>query len=158
MSMSVAAEDINGRSESEYDTMLMQEREESDQETVASEDYGNLCENGTPFTRDEFLEEGGPFKINYGDRLRHSTLGYMFFTTKKGYMGLVQGDASPGDLVAIVQGSDVPLILRRQASGPGREGKERNFYTLVGASYVHGIMDGQVAEQCSLDNDKIYLQ
>ncbi|CAG9986521.1 unnamed protein product [Clonostachys byssicola] len=158
MSMSVAAEDINDRSESENNKALTQEREESDQETVTSEDYDILCEDCTPFTKDELLEEGGPFKMNYRDRLRHSTLGYMFFTTKKGYMGLVQGDASPGDLVAIVQGSDVPLILRRQASGLGRDGEERIFYTLVGASYVHGIMDGQVAEQCSLDEDKIYLQ
>lgn len=138
--------------------MLIQEGEESEQETVASDDSDSLSDNFVLSERDKVLGEDGPFKMNYRDCLRHSTLGYMFFTTKKGYMGLVQGDASPGDLVAIVQGSDVPLILRRQASSPGRDSKKRNFYTLVGASYVHGIMDGQIAEQCSLHKDKIYLQ
>ncbi|CAH0040209.1 unnamed protein product [Clonostachys rhizophaga] len=162
MSMSVAAaEGINARSESDNSKALMQERGESDQETVASEDYGNSPENCIPFTRDEFLGEDGPFGINYRDSLRHSTLGYMFFTTKTGYMGLVQGNASPGDLVAIVQGSDIPLILRRQVSGPGTDGNETIFHTLVGASYVHGIMDGQAraaAELCGLEKDKIYIK
>lgn len=77
-----------------------------------------------------------------------------FFMTTKGYMGIVDGLAQIGDEVCIVYGSCVPLILR--PAGQTFEGKlapipELGFHTLVGAAYVHGIMDGEVMNSTNLE-------
>ena len=56
------------------------------------------------------------------------------FITSKGYLGLGPAGMQNGDVVAIVFGSEVPLILR----------EENGHYTLVGEAYVDRIMDGEV--------------
>ncbi|PMD28931.1 hypothetical protein L207DRAFT_380461, partial [Hyaloscypha variabilis F] len=55
------------------------------------------------------------------------------FTTVQGYMGLAPSTAREGDLVCVLLGGDVPFILRPSKSN----------YSLIGESYVHGIMDGE---------------
>ena len=54
-------------------------------------------------------------------------------TTAKGYIGLSHCQAIVGDLVCLLQGCTLPTILRPCEGG----------YTVVGESYVHGIMDGE---------------
>ncbi|KAI4254522.1 MAG: hypothetical protein LQ352_003056 [Teloschistes flavicans] len=56
------------------------------------------------------------------------------FVTKTGYIGLGHENMVVGDEVHLVQGSDTPFILRNT---DGR-------YELVGGTYVHGIMDGEL--------------
>jgi hypothetical protein len=62
----------------------------------------------------------------------------------------VNGQAQTGDRIFVVEGSPVPLILRRQgcpSRGTVVSAAGENFYTFVGVAYVHGIMDGQVWEK-----------
>jgi hypothetical protein len=47
-------------------------------------------------------------------------------------------EAEPGDVVAILLGSTVPVLLR-----PGEQG----MYSVLGEAYIHGIMYGEGLEQ-----------
>jgi hypothetical protein len=68
-------------------------------------------------------------------------LGRRFFITESGRYGLGPPDTQEGDVVAVVFGLSVPLVLRRAENG---------HYRVVGESYVHGIMKGEMIEQYEL--------
>jgi hypothetical protein len=55
--------------------------------------------------------------------------------TEKGFYGLAPLLTRPGDIICVVIGVDVPLMLRPHTGGQLR---------LLGESYVHGVMEGQV--------------
>ncbi|KAI4282890.1 MAG: hypothetical protein L6R38_002584 [Xanthoria sp. 2 TBL-2021] len=57
--------------------------------------------------------------------------------TRKGYVGLAAGDTAVDDSVALVQGGQVPLVLR----------KVDYHWQLVGDTYVHGIMNGEAFDE-----------
>lgn len=80
-------------------------------------DYAYKC-NGQPY----FAE------------LVNTIHGRVFFTTSQGYMGFAAPGTKPGDHVSILGGGWTPFVLRES---PGR------FYTMLGESYVHGLMDGE---------------
>jgi hypothetical protein len=84
--------------------------------------------------------EGGDW-----DRFREAAAevcqGRTFFLTEKCYMGLGPGGMKVDtDEVWILFGADFPMVLRKQDSPDGKEGK----YRLIGECYVQGIMQGQV--------------
>jgi hypothetical protein len=56
------------------------------------------------------------------------------FVTKKGHLGLGLDHVEPGDVVAVLIGSQVPFVLRKSVGGR---------YKIVGEAYVDGIMDGE---------------
>jgi len=58
----------------------------------------------------------------------------MIRTEQKRYIGLVSGNIRQGDEVWLLEGSKVPLIIRRQTEGYGR---------FIGDGYIHGIMYGE---------------
>lgn len=58
------------------------------------------------------------------------------FVTETGYIGIGHPEVVKGDEVHLVQGSDTPFILRKT---DGR-------YQLIGETYVHGIMDGELVD------------
>ena len=63
-------------------------------------------------------------------------LGYDFsrlVTTEKGYIGLAHNQSRNGDSICLLQGCTRPTILWSCEGG----------YSIVGESYVHGIMDGE---------------
>ncbi|KAL8825797.1 MAG: hypothetical protein Q9170_007657 [Blastenia crenularia] len=60
--------------------------------------------------------------------------GKAFAVSDLGFIALVPAEARATDLIALVQGSELPFILRRLESG----------FAFIGQAYVHGIMDGQV--------------
>ncbi|KAI1736991.1 heterokaryon incompatibility protein-domain-containing protein [Xylaria scruposa] len=64
-----------------------------------------------------------------------------FFITERGYFGLGAGETRVGDKVVLLHGGPVPIITR-----PGEPS------SIVGESYVQGIMDGEVfdKEKCRL--------
>lgn len=68
--------------------------------------------------------------------LERYALGRSFFVTKKGFFGIGPRDVKKGDNVSVMLGSDVPFILRRHESNVG--------FRLIGETYVHGIMEGEV--------------
>jgi len=54
--------------------------------------------------------------------------------TRGGYLGLGPGGTGPGDAVALVNGGQLPLILR--ASG--------SHWELMGDTYVHGMIQWEL--------------
>ncbi|KAI0145535.1 heterokaryon incompatibility protein-domain-containing protein [Xylariaceae sp. FL1272] len=55
--------------------------------------------------------------------------------TETGLLASVPWCAEAGDVVAVLAGGELPVVLRQIVGGEGG-------HTLVGACYVHGIMDG----------------
>ena len=66
-----------------------------------------------------------------------------FFITDTGYIGIGPPNIRLNDVAWIVRGSNVPLILR-----PRPDFLENKF---VGDAFVHGVMDGELAESRSHD-------
>ena len=58
------------------------------------------------------------------------------FLTETGYIGIGHPETVIGDEVHLVQGSDTPFVLR----------KTDDRYELIGKTYVHGIMDGELVD------------
>ena len=65
-----------------------------------------------------------------------------FFTTTKGFMGLAPDIAQVGDKVCLISGCCTPFIIR--ADGPN--------FCLVGESYVHGVMDGELMSDITFED------
>jgi len=67
------------------------------------------------------------------------------FRTSRGYLGIGPEDTQPGDRICILTGGHMPLVMRptedflmlRDTLYRGSR------WTLIGESYVHGIMDGE---------------
>lgn len=57
------------------------------------------------------------------------------FVSRDGYIGLVPAEARIGDAIALIKGSKLPFVLRRDG--------DTNMWRLVGCCYVHGMMHGQ---------------
>jgi len=55
--------------------------------------------------------------------------------TKKGYIGLVPGASSVGDKIALLKGGKCPYVIQRRDGG----------WELLGDSFVHGMMKGELA-------------
>jgi hypothetical protein len=72
-------------------------------------------------------------------RFLHTRRPYISTT---GFVGLLPQHAKPGDVIYIFLGGRTPYVLRA---------REDKYHTLVGETYVHGIMYGQ----CMKDNPKI---
>jgi hypothetical protein len=66
-----------------------------------------------------------------------------FAVTAQGYFGLVPACSQIGDEVYLLGGVTVPFVLRQL--------NEIKF-VLVGDSYIHGVMEGEVAETISTDD------
>jgi hypothetical protein len=78
-----------------------------------------------------------------------------FFFTKKELFGIGPGALKEGDWLAILQGADVPFVLRevdegRDQSQPLPPGLK---FQLVGECYVHGLMQGQAVRGRELTRD-----
>ncbi|CAG9998294.1 unnamed protein product [Clonostachys byssicola] len=58
-----------------------------------------------------------------------------FCTTKAGRLGQLPKEAQRGDQVCILQGVQVPFVVRKRPQGHG--------YVLIGECYLNGVMDGE---------------
>lgn len=56
------------------------------------------------------------------------------FTTRDGYIGLCPPMTQKGDVLCLIHGTKVPFLIRHHS---------HDTYSLVGESYVHGIMFGE---------------
>ncbi|KAI1088080.1 HET-domain-containing protein [Rostrohypoxylon terebratum] len=92
-------------------------------------------------TKDE-SEEGEYVKSLKSDVGKSS-----FFTTTSGFVGICVPDSRKGDTVAILFGSPVPFVLRPRSDTIHINGGERPTYSLIGASYVSGIMSGEMVDE-----------
>ncbi|OJD13128.1 hypothetical protein ACJ73_09241, partial [Blastomyces percursus] len=106
----------------------------------------------------EPTEEWAPYLLE----LRRTLYDRAFFTTRKGYMGIRpkgKTRVKVGDKVAVLGGGFTPFILRemdfiagvggsRGGGGDGGDGGGKGCCsTLVGESYIHGMMEGEFLEQ-----------
>jgi hypothetical protein len=64
------------------------------------------------------------------------------FYTEANRLGTGPSSIREGDIVCILAGACTPFVLRKQD----------NFYRLVGAAYVYGIMDGEAVADWKADN------
>lgn len=65
-----------------------------------------------------------------------------FFITRNGRMGIGPRELQEHDLLVVFWGADMPVVVR------DIEGYQR----LLGAAYVHGVMDGEAFESVTEDN------
>jgi hypothetical protein len=90
------------------------------------------------------------FKLQFPIALLGGADGRRFMITEKGYMGLAPAGAREGDTIALVEGSQTPLVIGEAGrrweiqSEPPRTILDWQY---VGTSYVHGIMDGEAWEE-----------
>lgn len=81
----------------------------------------------------------------YGCGLNFAMWGRCLFTTDSvnSKIGLCYPNARQGDEVWIMRGANVAFVVRPlEHAEPGCAGR----YALIGNCYVHGIMDGELAE------------
>ncbi|KAH8803595.1 putative heterokaryon incompatibility protein 6, OR allele, partial [Xylogone sp. PMI_703] len=65
------------------------------------------------------------------------SLGRLPFISRKGHLVLSSEHVKQGDVIALINGTQVPFILRRQSG---------EAYQLIGDAYVDGIMGGEAAK------------
>ncbi|KAL2694721.1 hypothetical protein Neosp_001307 [[Neocosmospora] mangrovei] len=70
--------------------------------------------------------------------MHHVSWSRRLFVTKTGYVGLSPPSAQPGDIVVLLSGGRVPFIVRKEIPDSSK------YYRVVGETYVHGIMDGEL--------------
>ena len=63
--------------------------------------------------------------------------------TEKGYLAMVPSSSITGDAVWLLQGASVPFVLRA-ADQNSDGGKHAALWEIMGDSYVHGIMNGEL--------------
>jgi hypothetical protein len=74
--------------------------------------------------------------------------GRRLFHTSKGYLGLGPALLQAGDLVCVLAGGAIPFVLRQDL----RSSPSKRRFKLVGEAYVHGIMHGEAADRCTVEN------
>lgn len=72
---------------------------------------------------------------------------FKFVTTLGGLYMLTRHHVQEGYIVAVLDGGEVPIVLRRVAPSGNDEFEDRCRF--VSIAYVHGIMDGEVEEAVS---------
>ncbi len=90
----------------------------------------------------ENAETAGSEKLygRYLERINNACGHRVLFVTGKGYMGLGSWNAKVHDRVCVLKGADTPFLLRAHPT-------EGSRHTLVGESYVVGIMEGEAMEE-----------
>ncbi|GAB1311505.1 hypothetical protein MFIFM68171_01715 [Madurella fahalii] len=83
----------------------------------------------------------------YEESLGQSVGSRAFFTTHNGFVGTCIVDGRPGDVLALWFGSPVPFVLRTASRSIQVDGVDIGVYSLVGASYVGGIMGGEMVDE-----------
>ncbi|KAI1775463.1 HET-domain-containing protein [Hypoxylon cercidicola] len=70
-----------------------------------------------------------------------------FFIATSGFVGTCVPDSRKGDVIAILFGSPAPFVLRPGSETVQVDGRERPTHFLIGASYVSGIMAGEMIDE-----------
>lgn len=88
------------------------------------------------------------------------THGRSFLVTRTGYIGLAPLRTRVGDRLAVLQGGDVPFVVRPRRAAAGEERGAAAGTTrceFVGEAYVLGIMEGQVVAQAREDDVEVFV-
>ncbi|KAF2138823.1 uncharacterized protein K452DRAFT_290470 [Aplosporella prunicola CBS 121167] len=73
----------------------------------------------------------------YGRRLSETGGSRRLYTTVNGYLGLGPEALNTGDRIYLLKGARVPFVFRSA---------DNQSLELVGESYVHGFMNGEMLE------------
>lgn len=84
----------------------------------------------------DFIKEGDGRSMEYGSRISSTGGSRRLYKTSQGLLGLGPGSIRKGDSVCMIQGARVPYVLREQV---GRSG-----WKIVGETYLHGFMHGEM--------------
>ncbi|KAF4420956.1 Heterokaryon incompatibility protein 6 [Colletotrichum fructicola] len=84
-----------------------------------------------------FLKGKLPLKYARLSVLSNIANKYELAVTKQGLLGLVPLCTEVGDRVGVIHGCDAPFVLRLD--------EQKGLLRVVGESYIHGIMDGELA-------------
>lgn len=86
----------------------------------------------------------------------------VLFTTKGGFVGTCVADARAGDILSLWFGSPAPFVMRATGEKMVVDGVKREVHSLIGASYVSGIMGGEMVDMlfCEdlIDAAPFYMQ
>jgi hypothetical protein len=82
------------------------------------------------------------------EALQTNLLGWRFFVTKRGFVGIAPNHAVVGDVISIFSGSGFPFLLRKSM--------KEDAYRLVGECYMLGIMLGEAFEEEGLKKILLY--
>jgi len=91
----------------------------------------------------------GSWICSISGQVSAATFSRRFFVTEKGYFGLAPAATQPGDLVCILLGGKVPYIIRKTVDADAPNNildTHRTTYKFVGDAYLHGIMNGEAAQ------------
>jgi hypothetical protein len=91
-------------------------------------------------TMEEEVKKRKEFCAPLLDSIIRVTRGRQMLFTTKGYLGLGPEAAQIRDLICVLFGVRLSFVLRKVGSR----------YILIGASYVDGIIDGEILEQVNL--------
>ncbi|KAH7399670.1 hypothetical protein BKA66DRAFT_437202 [Pyrenochaeta sp. MPI-SDFR-AT-0127] len=76
-----------------------------------------------------------------------------FFVTGRGYVGIAPDRTHIGDQICIIQGASVPFVVR-----PVKHQGFVSVHSLIGETYVHGIMYGEALSFDNVKKQTIYLK
>ena len=74
----------------------------------------------------------------YGDSISHTTGRKLAMSHKLNGPCLVPSESRIGDRIVVVEGCQMPFIMRLNSDEKG------DYYRLLGCAYVHGVMDGEI--------------
>lgn len=87
-----------------------------------------------------------------------------FFLTRNNYIGIGPVDAQVGDEIHVLSGARVPFVFRRSVPDEqGRDGgndndEEMKEYSMIGESYVHGLMNGEALQRGGFEWEGICIR
>ncbi|KUJ24428.1 HET-domain-containing protein [Mollisia scopiformis] len=91
---------------------------------------------------EDYMEKG-KMATKYWAMASLVSVGKTFCVTGKGYIGWVPNGSKIGDSVSLVYGAQTPFVMRRyEGNNESTAGNDQDFL-LVGACYLHGMMDGE---------------
>jgi hypothetical protein len=108
----------------------------------------DLCRNWWKVIKKDVVEFNQGWLHNLRNVITSVIEHNRFFLTHRGFMGIGGSGISTGDRVFVLRGDQPPFILHHVGEEKhGREGCHHPCFQLVGTSYLHGIMDGEVLKK-----------
>jgi hypothetical protein len=95
-----------------------------------------MLENGDRRIENTFTEQDEHDALVSFSEVKAVCLNRTLVITEKGFFGLAPLITRPGDVACVIVGVDVPFVLRPHG--------EARLFKLLGESYIHGVMEGQL--------------
>ena len=99
-----------------------------------------------PWPEFESVHSRKEWETDFSSAIFHVMFSRRMARTQNGYLGLVPDSSQIGDSIWLLQGASVPMVLRKAALNEQQAGDAEKLekWELMGDSYVHGVMQGQV--------------